>query len=196
MQREIEFRGKQVDSGEWYFGYFVRDELSKLPYITSGGKAMHEIIPETLGQFTGMKDMNGNKIFEGDIVRLDGKIFAVAYDKGAFGLHRDDNSRGNLFHWYNFCRLTHEPYVPEIIGNIHDNPDLLDSNKNPFKGRDDERKCRCNQCTAEFMEGEIVVKGYAEYCPSCGESGCIADDIEAAKCGCGGRCDPALRHNG
>jgi len=85
-----------------------------------------------------------------------------------------------------------------VIGNIHDNHELLDSNTNPYKGRDDERKCRCNWCTAEFMEGEIVVKGDAEYCPSCGESGCIADDIEAAKCDCGGICerrDASLRHN-
>ena len=50
--------------------------------------------------------------------------------------------------------------------------------ENPFKGREDERNCRCNNCEAEFMEGEITIRDGAEYCPSCGESGCIADGRE------------------
>jgi len=48
--------------------------------------------------------------------------------------------------------------------------------ENPFKGREDERNCHCNNCGAKFMECEILCKGEDEYCPSCKESGCIADD--------------------
>jgi Zn finger protein HypA/HybF involved in hydrogenase expression len=49
---------------------------------------------------------------------------------------------------------------------------------NPFKGREDERNCHCNNCEAKFREGDIAIKDDVEYCPSCGISGCIADDEE------------------
>jgi len=49
------------------------------------------------------------------------------------------------------------------------------SDKNIFKGREDERGCKCNWCGAEFREGEIRIVDDVEYCPSCGEQGYIAD---------------------
>jgi len=75
---------------------------------------------------------------------------------------------------------------------------MRDKDINPYKGRDDERKCRCNWCTAEFMEGEITIKDYIEYCPSCGETGYIADDMEVEECGGGEKCERrnvSLGHN-
>lgn len=79
-----------------------------------------------LMQCTGLKDKNGKLIYEGDIVELSGNIYSVGYQDASFGLQKsNEDKRGNLYHWYNFCKPTHEPFIPEIIGNIYENPELL-----------------------------------------------------------------------
>ena len=127
--REILFRGKRKDNGEWVKGSFWDEIPGKLGGIAQYGSCVfHHIDLETVGQFTGLIDKNGAKVFDGDIVKvLQGKDKGVAYvgfENGSFMLYP---RTGNIYertmwaYWYN-------DWDVEIIGNIHDNPELL---KNP-----------------------------------------------------------------
>ena len=135
--REILFRGKRVDNGEWVEGYLVklgRESFSDherygicKKAIPIGGSGVcynikiDEVIPETVGQYTGLCDKNGNKIFEGDIVKVCGmNIDMVEFSCGCFVLKRQVYG----------CEFTHQCfYTIEVIGNIHDNPELLEVRK-------------------------------------------------------------------
>ena len=111
--REILFRAKRVDTGEWAQGWFYEDETG-IPMIgPKDGVGSYAVVDrDTLGQFTGSFDINGNRIWEGDIIRLDsmlgdGKQFEVpaVCDEGCF-LARGS---GLLAHIIN----------PEVIGTIY-----------------------------------------------------------------------------
>ena len=128
---DIEFRGKRIDNGEWVEGYYYKakyyrtdDELCD--YITVphpkeyNEPSSHYIVnAETVGQYTGLKDKNGTKIFEGDIVLLKGdeEPYQVAFDESCFQVY------GN-----SICYVMDNFYDHdiEVIGNIYDNPELLD----------------------------------------------------------------------
>ena len=130
--REIMFRGK-VDDGEWVFGDFIREPFGYcIQVVTHSGneysRKKYVITEETVGQYTGLKDKNGKRIFEGDIVEgadftaEDGGYGVVGFDDGAFEII------GN-----NCCGTFHENYWGrdfEVIGNIHDNPELLEEENN------------------------------------------------------------------
>lgn len=144
--REILFRGKRVDNGGWMKGYYVKAKdylsgedihiifgLDVTSYPRCEFSSYEVVIPETVGQSTGLSDKNGNPIWEGDIVR-------EAYGNYYPGLEQlivemDDGRCG----WFPFacgdgCGCcedeTWDRYMCEVIGNIHDNPELLKECKN------------------------------------------------------------------
>ena len=124
--REILFRGKQIDNGEWLFGdlrhIFHGEYRTHIVDNSNGlnnGVCGLEVASSTVGQFTGLTDRNGVKIFEGDIVRY-GQRGKVEYNSGSaqFTLNFT-NSTYEGFDKIPFCDC-------EVLGNIHDNPELLE----------------------------------------------------------------------
>jgi hypothetical protein len=125
--REIEFRGKREDNGEWVYGFYLehaaKGDESPWPYIGYFNEGWHKkrIVPNTIGQYIELTDSVGNKIFEGDIVKYEQStplIAPVIFDKASFFL------AGMPFEY-----LLNYSFELEVIGNIHDNPELLEEKK-------------------------------------------------------------------
>lgn len=119
------FRGKRVDNGKWVEGYLLYRRIWKSDIwvirVCDNGFDSHEeyeVDPDTVGECTGLKDKNGKLIFEGDILRLDGVVWVCCWDDGnlEISLRNDKESIGMAYM---------AVYNAEIIGNIHDNPELL-----------------------------------------------------------------------
>lgn len=137
--REILFRGKRVDNGEWVYwtayGKFTTTQYGKL---INQGKGFtdwaYEILtdPDTEGQYTGLTDKNGKRIFEGDFLRHHNdcpdseikEIGVVFWDGKSCGWRRTSN--GEFHHGLIDTYRLSPDCVYEIIGNIHDNPELLE----------------------------------------------------------------------
>lgn len=136
--REILFRGKRIDNGEWAYGSFLQVEHEDGSFTTAvfskkdaGGDA--EVDPSTVGQYTAHTDKNGKRIFEGDIIRY---IFDSPDDPTA-----TENGlkvrTGRIFwsDWSSSFALTGgingsaSLNNVEVIGNIYDNPELLEDNR-------------------------------------------------------------------
>ena len=150
--REILFRGKRVDGafGDKWIEGSLWNNYGEVKILSALSAIGYEVIPETVGQYTGLTDKNGKKIFEGDIIRysdsgeyemyleslecpeeydginfenmwtIDEVVYGIAINYPAFDLNRHDwevNGLSNLSE--SGC------YFYEVIGNIHDNPELL-----------------------------------------------------------------------
>lgn len=133
--REMLARGKSVYGGEWVKGYYCPTAFTRFPCkpsiypanaINSYWHAV-EIIPETLGWKTGLTDKNGQRIFEGDIIKYTVEsytdIYLVKWDIeaarfAAYGQFFEDDFPLGDFVYY-------DPKKCTVIGNIHDNPELI-----------------------------------------------------------------------
>lgn len=126
MNREILFRGKRVDNGAWETGSFVRIRIwcsDARTYIADKMTGYNTpVIPETVGQYTGLTDIHGVKIFEGDIVNYNGSCHKVVFESrngtGYFGIVVGENET------WGFGNST-PAYMMAVVGNIYDNPELL-----------------------------------------------------------------------
>lgn len=131
--REILFRGKETFNGEWVEGYyeFGYDAETEKPshYMwvlnhTEKYGEMFMVLPETVGQYTGLTDKNGKKIFEGDILDCGDRIVFVTWHERCGTWDCDFiRYKGNLCS--NRINNIDWKYRANIIGNIHDNPELL-----------------------------------------------------------------------
>lgn len=154
--REILFRGKRVDNGEWVNGYYVaanyhwhnrgvhKDWIITAACSNGGWFALHgrqPVVTDTIGQYTGLVDKNGKKIFEGDI--LAGDIYPYSHDgehnyfaevvwfdnSPALGLYTFKNPQSHVAGIAAGLSDYMEEFDStkwEVIGNIHDNPELME----------------------------------------------------------------------
>lgn len=149
--RKILFRGKRIDNGEWVYGSYCYAELldhsgyEHLIIEASVDGGSHRVIPETVGQYTGLTDKNGRQIFEGDIVitqpfsdkpfsrnaKYKQHIGVVEYHvshfkndcyeqdyEGKWTVDITDYGKYDCYNWSKFYRC-------EVVGNIYDNSTLL-----------------------------------------------------------------------
>lgn len=147
--REILFRGKRVDNGKWVKGFYVnvpehyKHEMSRKSYIVSINNGLFmEVVLETVGEYTGLTDKDGRKIFEGDILQgyqypyLSEGHFnyyaEVVYFENcpAFGIYTFKNPNLNVVRGISAGNMDlmedWESKNWEVIGNIYDNPELLE----------------------------------------------------------------------
>ena len=147
--REIKFRGKCIETNQWVYGYY---DCVRTPFINwmeeygmGGMLCSAQVDPKTVGQYTGLKDKNGTEIYEGDILKMHQFLFdGNEYEKETIGVikwgeygwllsqidgkevneymgHKNGEGETYLIHFYGL----HEESF-EVIGNIHDNPELVE----------------------------------------------------------------------
>lgn len=142
--REIIFRGKRLDNGEWvegvYMPHYYSSRFGKVAAIFTNDDVLCKtyrfpVDPETVGQYTGLKDKNGKPIFEGDIVTYDNSpynayctphIGVIVWRKWAWHLKYIE------YGFTNYYPVGSEDFFgakSELIGNIHDNPESMGGSK-------------------------------------------------------------------
>lgn len=154
--REILFRGKRIDNGEWAYGYFCEfannrtgEQETYIQTVKKDGRIdlLHKVDPTTVGQFTGLTDKNGKRIFEGDVIKCDNGCNPPVTAVVKFGENFPKMFYDMLDIFYSVIKrlpaisfyaesidkhqhliLFQSPFV-EVIGNIHDNPELLEGER-------------------------------------------------------------------
>ena len=130
--REILFRGKIIGITDWSHGYYAKSGENHFILFDTDSEDNYSIVsPETVGQYTGLTDKNGTKIFEGDIVQWTDELNTYKslveycgdkYNYPAFDLLKNEYECNGL-------QFIHEDCCVEVIGNIYDNPELLENIK-------------------------------------------------------------------
>jgi uncharacterized phage protein (TIGR01671 family) len=133
MKREIKFRGKRLDNGEWVYGYFY--EECKNTYIIEDRQHQkndlcarnipYRVATETVGQYTGLKDKNGKEIYKGDIIEYRGMHYVIVFWSGMFYASVEECNK-DIYGGYPLWGCLDEDHkIAGVIGNVHDNPSLL-----------------------------------------------------------------------
>lgn len=124
MNREIKFRGKRLDNGKWEYGFLLKSASTFIAIdvgLVDGHFELYNVDPETVGQFTGLKDRNGKEIYEGDI------ITNLYGDIGVIVLKERTASFVCSLNLVSFNSVNWDKCV--IVGNIYDNPELIHDQK-------------------------------------------------------------------
>ena len=124
--RTIKFRAKSILNDEWLYGDLVHSADNKRFAILVNDKDSYdecEVAPETVGQFTELKDKNGKEIFEGDILDFNGITVEVRFVRGVFALLANGNLDDEL------CGDCRTDLFAKVIGNVYENPDILKRGK-------------------------------------------------------------------
>lgn len=127
--REIIFRGKRIDNGEWAYGYYIILPMGETVILSNKGYA--KVYSKTVGQFTGLYDKNGTRIFEGDIVKewsawwrtpdkIESNTFEVVCKHLGTLLLIRKNRGGEE------SKTLNRNSTVEVIGTIYDNPELME----------------------------------------------------------------------
>ena len=140
MKRKILFRGKRTDNGEWIYGYLIGNnvivgEVVDFDDDYFSTEFWYKVVPETVGQFTGLTDKNGTKVFEGGIIKApSGRLYVVIWSTW---IHDEKRNKflTDRYEFTGWCiskdgvnpldTLDSETLEGEVIGNIYDNPELL-----------------------------------------------------------------------
>lgn len=122
MDREILFRGKRVDNGKWVYGQYAyllnarTEDGEPIKHMIVDGTPFGQTVdPSTVGQYTGLTDKNGKKVFEGDILKWDSDEYGSEYNEICSWDYELLDMRQN--DWKEWC---------EVVGNIHDGPELME----------------------------------------------------------------------
>lgn len=127
---ETAFRGKRLDNGGWVYGFYVKD-LDGISYIITemlGGvticmdcgmqlSGMHRVDPDTVGQYIGLPDIKGNKIYKDDLIDHSGRILVIVWSEinGRWSIM---NAKSRIH--YHYVGLYAELHEYEVVGNVHD----------------------------------------------------------------------------
>ncbi|MBY6842685.1 YopX family protein [Clostridium botulinum] len=122
--KEIKFRGKRIDNGEWVYGYYFYDKFDDKHYILQAQEDeeeafMYEVIPKTVGEYTGLKDDNNKEIYEDDIIDTWNKNYRVIYNGYMWAL------KDFYISCLDIPYDAFSEFSAKKVGNIHDNPKLL-----------------------------------------------------------------------
>ena len=135
--REILFKAKRISDGEWVEGYYVEQYGSTQIYLLDDDSREYEfdcvhIDKNTLCQYTGLTDKNGNKIWENDVVKCQGFIGRIGWNKTHLAYTILVSVDGNMRYFYIDESLSSDI---EVIGNIFDNPELMEEVQNEDESR-------------------------------------------------------------